>query len=700
MDHKSYHEGDEPVTGYQLVEYLGRGGFGEVWRATGPGGVQMALKIIRDLDRKKGGKELRALRLLKNIRHPNLVPLTGFWLKDHQGAVVAEEPEAGTEEEAPPQHSPAASVRGTLQPRADSSCFRISLGDEAVELVIAMGLCEQSLFDRLEECRLDTGRGIPSDELLTYLEDAGRAIDLLNSRHAIQHCDIKPQNILLLSGAAQVCDFGLATSIGDVRESSMGAGTIAYGAPEVLLGNGPSAATDQYSLAISYFELRTGHLPFASERISDVLRAKQRGEVDLCLLPALERAVISKAAATEPSERYPSCLDMVRALRRCSCDDAIAAVACRDREQVLVETCSEPPDTRSTHPDTDSRAKSWSGLGALATSLLALVAVLATNSMAPPTPTSATGNPTPPVTQKQVVRYVAPISREEPIAGLLAASNNSRHELAVPAAFDATSPPDELFPPTMEAVRENVARGRENRERIEDPRMPSDFYHNARFFEHHGDHLNARRSYARFLAFEFDFIDPHLRFQRLLVIHDGPEAAREIYAKFVTSNHSLAAHFAAILLEPDHIRTERLTEFLHEHEDFAPAIYELSREYSGDRLGPRSPSEEAEERHLLERFLQLVDEDRFFPLFLDRAEAIHMVRDADARLATHGPREWQRWDLPERWDGQPGAGPNRLPRRGRRFPPRVGYPRRLDNIDGHFDPDVRRPPDFDFDGGF
>ena len=43
--------------------------------------------------------------------------------------------------------------------------------------------------------------GIPVQELLSYLEDASKAIDLLNGKYKIQHCDIKPQNILLLNGA-------------------------------------------------------------------------------------------------------------------------------------------------------------------------------------------------------------------------------------------------------------------------------------------------------------------------------------------------------------------------------------------------------------------------------------------------------------------------------------------------------------------
>ena len=226
--HRVYRTGDEPVAGYQLQQFLGRGGFGEVWKVNGPGGVPAAMKIIHDLDRKHGGKELKALRLLRDIRHPNLVPLTAFWLKSDDGETMSSD----SLWEIDPANSVRGDSRGTMQlPAQSESSTAVLTSSLPAELVIAMGLAEKSLYDRLRECTDEGWTGVPQEELLTYLEDAARAIDLLNIKHDIQHCDIKPQNILLLGGAAQVCDFGLAKMIGEVRETSMGAGTIAYGAP-------------------------------------------------------------------------------------------------------------------------------------------------------------------------------------------------------------------------------------------------------------------------------------------------------------------------------------------------------------------------------------------------------------------------------------------------------------------------------------
>ena len=83
----AYRVGDEPIPGYRLESILGEGGFGRVYKARGPGGVQVAFKII-SLGRKEGRKEFRSLGLIKSIRHPNLVEMHGFWLKDDEGQVL------------------------------------------------------------------------------------------------------------------------------------------------------------------------------------------------------------------------------------------------------------------------------------------------------------------------------------------------------------------------------------------------------------------------------------------------------------------------------------------------------------------------------------------------------------------------------------------------------------------------------------
>src|SRR5258708_2641889 len=70
--------GHRPLPEYELVRQLGKGASGEVWKATGPGGISVALKFIQ-LGEQAGQVELRSLEVMKNIRHAHLLTLFGVW---------------------------------------------------------------------------------------------------------------------------------------------------------------------------------------------------------------------------------------------------------------------------------------------------------------------------------------------------------------------------------------------------------------------------------------------------------------------------------------------------------------------------------------------------------------------------------------------------------------------------------------------
>jgi formylglycine-generating enzyme required for sulfatase activity len=264
--------GATPIAGYTLVRLLGRGGFGEVWEARAPGDFPMALKFLR-LERREAAVEQRALELIRNIRHANLLDVQ----------------------------------------------FAARVADC---LVIAMPLCDHSLRERLNACLAEGRPGLPRNELLRLMNEVAGAVDFLNEpRHraedgslvGVQHRDIKPDNIFLVGGTARLADFGLARILSATLASTKGSMTPNYAAPEVIEGH-YSKWSDQYSLAASYCELRTGHPPFEGENALQVIYAHVNRPPDLSALPEEERKAVARALAKRPEERWPTCRKFVQAL--------------------------------------------------------------------------------------------------------------------------------------------------------------------------------------------------------------------------------------------------------------------------------------------------------------------------------------------------------------------------------------------------
>src|SRR5205085_11588627 len=85
----------ELIPGYRLIERLGQGGYGEVWKAEAPGGLLKAVKIIHSslssgLDASHLNQELKALQRVKTVRHPYILSLERFDIIDGRLIIVSE----------------------------------------------------------------------------------------------------------------------------------------------------------------------------------------------------------------------------------------------------------------------------------------------------------------------------------------------------------------------------------------------------------------------------------------------------------------------------------------------------------------------------------------------------------------------------------------------------------------------------------
>ena len=127
-------------------------------------------------------------------------------------------------------------------------------------------------------------QGIPRDELLKYIRNAADALDYLSDEHGLQHLDIKPENLLMVSGHVKVADFGLIKDLQEASQSLMSGMTPAYAAPELFDGR-PGTKSDQYSLAIVYQEMLTSLRPFPGTTPAQLAAQHMHGKPNLRPLP-------------------------------------------------------------------------------------------------------------------------------------------------------------------------------------------------------------------------------------------------------------------------------------------------------------------------------------------------------------------------------------------------------------------------------
>jgi serine/threonine protein kinase len=266
--------GSKIVSGFRLTQRLGAGAFGEVWEAYDREGQRVALKFIdcRTKSTSMIRGEIRVLQGLRELSHPNIIELYGV------------------------------------------SAYRNYI-------ILSMERADGNLAD-LHQAYLDeTGQHVPPEDALDYLGQVAEALDFLaevrlpgfaSTARGLQHCDVKPTNLLVVGERVKVADFGLCVGTSITTHKHGWRGTVPYAAPELFSGRS-SDRTDQYALAVTYCELCCGDRPF---RPFDVKNPAFAGlPIDLDKVPERDVTILARALHAQPLARWPSCRAFIAALR-------------------------------------------------------------------------------------------------------------------------------------------------------------------------------------------------------------------------------------------------------------------------------------------------------------------------------------------------------------------------------------------------
>ncbi|MBI5693394.1 MAG: protein kinase [Verrucomicrobia bacterium] len=266
---------------YTLIEILGRGGMGVVWRARDETlGEEVALKFLPDAVRWDPGAfdDLKEeTRRARQLTHPNIVRIHDF-VEDAAGAAISMELVEGQ----------------TL------TALRLQRPAKILE---------------------------PAD-ILPWLPQLCAALDFAHQEARVVHRDLKPSNLMLTTdGRLKVTDFGVARSMADSisRVSMMSAGTLVYMSPQQAMGEEPSPADDIYAVGATLYELLTGKPPFHTgdvrvqlfQRRPDSIATRRRvlGHAAGSVSREWE-ATVAACLAKEAEARPSSAGEVIRRLQR------------------------------------------------------------------------------------------------------------------------------------------------------------------------------------------------------------------------------------------------------------------------------------------------------------------------------------------------------------------------------------------------
>jgi serine/threonine protein kinase len=255
--------------GLTIREHVGRGRFGDVFRAWDPTIERdVALKLLREpIEDEPGGPiVIHEARLMARVRHPNVATIYGA--ARHDGRT---------------------------------------------------GLWMEFIEGRTLQAEVRASGPMPADDAIRTGIDLCRALGAVHGAGLV-HRDVKAQNVLRdRTGRVVLGDFGTGVELDESAADAPLAGTPLYVAPELWQGAPATVASDLYSLGALLFYLVTGRFPIEGRSTGEIKRAHETGThsrvTDLRPeLPTAFAAVIERALSADPRARYTTAAEMEAAL--------------------------------------------------------------------------------------------------------------------------------------------------------------------------------------------------------------------------------------------------------------------------------------------------------------------------------------------------------------------------------------------------
>jgi eukaryotic-like serine/threonine-protein kinase len=266
----------ETLGNYRLLDRLGAGGMGEVWRAEDTRLMrQVAIKILSERianDPEWKARFLREARTIAQMNHPNIATI-------------------------------------------------YSIEQEADKFFIAMELVEGESLSTV------MARGpLEPVEAVRIIRQVAEALAEAHDK-GIVHRDVKPDNVILGKRGVKVLDFGIAkqiTSTSDaptLTQAGLIVGTPFYMSPEQALGRPVDARSDLFSLGVVLYEAVAGKRPFEGESVTETMMniiMQEPPELPAIApkVPAALNEIVTRALQKKPERRYGSAGEMVDALSR------------------------------------------------------------------------------------------------------------------------------------------------------------------------------------------------------------------------------------------------------------------------------------------------------------------------------------------------------------------------------------------------